>query len=353
MEFLKMYLKRKGFKDDEVEEISNQKPSEFKKMFGKTKSQINRTEMKRFFYHEARDMGFSSKEAQTLSTCSKEKRQLVFERMREKRKRNKKRDFNYEHKLNNFKSGDVYRRNSWFYDEIMTDDVSKEDVKFMVIDAEAGQGKTLLAVKIALQKFWEGRPIVSNVKLNLYRRDDGSVGPMPNSYFTEDFENNTYEKKRAYTFMDMETIFNKANEASESHSTPKDLFGSVVILDELHQGVDSRSSQSKENKLSKTFESQYRKFNFYFIATTQGLGKIDVRFRNAMDTHILMGDKYQKKMKNGLKKHIYTGMVYSNLKGGNVKKDFYEFDGIPIYPMFKTRQAIKPINLDEKEEEDE
>ena len=125
-----------------------------------------------------------------------------------------------------------------------------------------GSGKTLSMVRETLRYYAEGYKIYSNFHINI-----------------------------PYTPID----FNELMAMAESQED----FGNVVLLlDEVHIILDSRSSMSKKSKVISFWLNQTRKMGVKLFYTTQYLHQIDKRLRSGTDIIVLCdGMKYVAKGK--------------------------------------------------------
>lgn len=108
-----------------------------------------------------------------------------------------------------------------------------------------GAGKTLGAVKECFALYRRGFTIYSNIGLKF-----------------------PYVPLTKQVFEDL--IHDKAG-----------LQNAVILLDEIHIWIDSRSSMKKKNKIITYFLLQTRKRNVRLFCTTQDISQVDVRLRRS------------------------------------------------------------------------
>ncbi len=119
----------------------------------------------------------------------------------------------------------------------------------MIVSLEGvqGTGKTTMAIALAFEESKKtGKKVISNQHLN-------------------------YE----YTQFSLEWFLN--------HLADHELEDCILLLDEMYQIADSRSSQSKLNKLFTYFIVQTRKRGVDLYQCTHHIDHIDVRLRRAID----------------------------------------------------------------------
>lgn len=110
-----------------------------------------------------------------------------------------------------------------------------------------GSGKTLSAVREAFQYYKMGHTVYANMGLS--------------------FPHVKLDKKTFDTLIE-----NKEG-----------LQDAVILIDEMHIWLDSRSSMKKKNRLLTYFILQTRKRNVRMLVTTQHMDQIDKRLRNTLD----------------------------------------------------------------------
>lgn len=160
-----------------------------------------------------------------------------------------------------------------------------------------GSGKTLSMVRETLKYYAEGNKIYSNFHLNI-----------------------PYEK------LDFDTLFKMA----EAQTPLNDV---VILLDEVHILLDSRSSMKKENKVVSFWLNQTRKMGVKLYYTTQHLHQIDKRLRSGTDFFIFCeGIKYLKKAKE------YFICINNVTDGDNTRTE--RFIGNKFFKYYDTNEII-------------
>jgi DNA helicase HerA-like ATPase len=156
----------------------------------------------------------------------------------------------------------------------------------IVIDGNRGQGKTLTAVKEAYLFGLQGYTIYSNLELTF---------PNPNI------------NVKPYKMSDMISYAD----------TKSELVNSVVLMDEAHIVMDSRTSMTKRNITISYFLLQSRKRNVHIIMTTQFLHQVDKRIRSTADMFISC--RYKKNKDLVLNRIFYNNIVsYRSFKASGV-----------------------------------
>lgn len=123
----------------------------------------------------------------------------------------------------------------------------------MIISLEGiqGSGKSTIGTSMVYEDFLEhGVKVISNDHLN--------------TEFLPDFQHLTLE-----WFMD--------------HLLDEEMEDCDIFLDEFHQIMDSRSSQTKVNKMFSYFVAQCRKRGVDLYVATHHIGNIDIRVQRAID----------------------------------------------------------------------
>jgi len=121
----------------------------------------------------------------------------------------------------------------------------------------------------------------------------------------------------------------KANEMFELKST---LINSRMFIDEMHIFMDSRSSQSSNNKALTHFILQTRHLDTHLYFTTQDIGQVDIRLRRQLDLLVHTA----KTAYEGLYKitiYDYTDMM-------NITNVVKVYDGRNYYNMYDTKEII-------------
>lgn len=186
-----------------------------------------------------------------------------------------------------------------------------------LILGKQGSGKTLLAVKMALDLYTKHRTIYSNVHLSF-----------------------NYEK---INYMDIIEC---------------NLSRSVILLDEIHLLLPSRRSLSKRNtEICDKFLSMARKQNTEIIGTTQTMRKVDIRYREEADFLYYctkyVYDETKKKWVESLyidefddKIPVIIDVKMIETTTGEMRS--ISFMGNPLYYLYDTYQIIKIEGLPEE-----
>jgi hypothetical protein len=128
-----------------------------------------------------------------------------------------------------------------------------------------GSGKTLSVAYLALDDLKKGKKLYSNIAFK---------------FLPENLNNKIHYLRRAEFENMLELV--KLNKLRMENST--------VCIQELHNYMDSRSSQTKTNKLMSYWILQSRhtgKGSCDIIYDTQRIGQIDIRVRNNTDFYIM------------------------------------------------------------------
>jgi len=166
----------------------------------------------------------------------------------------------------------------------------------IIIDGNRGQGKTLTAVKEAYLFGLQGYTIYSNLELTF---PDKRINVKP------------------YKMSDMIDYANTKNE----------LKNAVVLMDEMHIVMDSRTSMTKRNIVISYFLLQTRKRNVHIIGTTQFLHQIDKRIRSTADMFISC--RFKKPQDT-----IYNRLFYNNVVS------YRKFRASAYYDFYDTNKII-------------
>lgn len=160
-----------------------------------------------------------------------------------------------------------------------------------------GSGKTLSMVRETLKYYYEGYKIYSNFNLNI-----------------------PYEK------LDFDTLFKMAENQESLNNV-------VILLDEVHILLDSRSGMKKSSKVVSFWLNQTRKMGVKLFYTTQHLHQVDKRLRSGSDFLIFCeGFKYLKEDKE------YFIVVNDISDGENVRNE--RFLGNTFYKYYDTNEVI-------------
>lgn len=180
-----------------------------------------------------------------------------------------------------------------------------------------GSGKTLSMVYHGYKEFLKGRKIYSNFNL--------------------DFE---HEK---LTFKMIKDYVKTSNQ----------LKNCVLLLDELHILIDSRSSF--KNKLLTYFILQTRKRGVDLYGTTQFFGQVDVRLRNACnkistsDFYLLYNNQLQPyifDVMKGFDMELINNIFCMNRTTEKLNKGF-ETDYIETQTFFNVKEIMNKYDTDE------
>lgn len=160
-----------------------------------------------------------------------------------------------------------------------------------------GSGKTLSMVRETAKYWHKGYKIYSNFHLNF-----------------------------PYTPLDFDTLFTMA----ENQESLKDV---VILLDEAHIMLDSRSGMKKSSKVVSFWLNQTRKMGVKLFYTTQHLHQIDKRLRSGTDFFsFCQGIKYLKQGKE------YFIVVNDLTDGDNTKQEV--FLGNKFFKYYDTNEVI-------------
>ena len=110
------------------------------------------------------------------------------------------------------------------------------------------------------------------------------------------------------------------------------LKNAVVLVDEAHVLLDSRSSFTKRNKIISYFILQTRKRNVHLLYTTQSFHQIEKRLRDQSD--YLVECSYDKE-------HDYIRHRIEETSSGKVMK--HMIDATPIFDLYDTNAIIDPF----------
>jgi hypothetical protein len=159
-----------------------------------------------------------------------------------------------------------------------------------------GSGKTLSMVLEAYRYHEQGYTILSNLGLS--------------------FPHQTYDGK---------TI--------ESYASDKNpLKNAVILVDEAHVLLDSRSSQTKRNRIVSYFILQTRKRNVHLLYTTQSFHQVEKRLRDQSDYVIECSfDKLSERVMQRINDRA-TGRTIKGV-----------FDAKPVYDLYDTNLIIDPF----------
>lgn len=166
---------------------------------------------------------------------------------------------------------------------------------------DIGGGKTASMIRDVYIKYLQGRKIYSNIKLNF------------------DYEPITIEDLIAMSEGKIDI-----NEA-------------VIVLDELHIYMDSRTSASKRNRIISYFGLQTRKMDVDLYYTTQYINQVDLRIRNLTNCLVecyTTDSPYEKDVK-------YTLNIINYRKINKVvtKKSIFKTNN--VYSLYDTKEVVR------------
>lgn len=161
-----------------------------------------------------------------------------------------------------------------------------------------GSGKTLSLTRQVYKEYKKGKKIISNMHFNF-----------------------------VYTPLTLEMLLQYDNENTQLHDT-------VIVIDEAHVYLDSRTSVSKRNRIISLFLTQTRKKNVHLYYTTQSFDQVDKRLRNNSDVLIVCKTL---PYKNGLKITYNTLNIKEEL-GFRVAKTW--FISNKFFNLYDTSQVI-------------
>lgn len=160
-----------------------------------------------------------------------------------------------------------------------------------------GSGKTLSMVRQAYKMFLEGKTIYSNIHLN--------------------FPHTRY----------------KVEDLQAWATDNKGITNLVLLIDEAHIYLDSRTSISKRNKIITYLLLQTRKISCDVYFTTQFFDQVDKRLRNLTD-HII--ECFTKERTSGM---FTLNIVYTRKNQGYSKKEFVFYSN-DIFKLYDTNEIV-------------
>jgi hypothetical protein len=166
-----------------------------------------------------------------------------------------------------------------------------------------GSGKTLSMVREAYKYHLRGSKIMANLKL-----------------------------KFPYQEIDFEQLFAMAQEEIPPYEV-------VILLDEVHIMLDSRSAMSKVSKTMSFWTLQTRKMGVKLFYTTQYAHQIDKRLRSATDLFVQCDGVTI--VRGGKEYFVCQNEIYND----NASKREI-FLGNDFYHLYDTRQVIKFVTKD-------
>ena len=115
----------------------------------------------------------------------------------------------------------------------------------------------------------------------------------------------------------------------------------IVLVDEIQKYVNSRLSSDARTLFYSELTSEARKTTSSLYCTSQRFMNIDIKVRN--NVNYVLFPEYNKEL------HWCTVFAF---EGVDYEKplDIFEFDCIPIYPMFDTKERVKGIYTPEEKD---
>jgi len=163
-----------------------------------------------------------------------------------------------------------------------------------------GSGKTLSLVREAYNYYLQGFTILSNMKLEF-----------------------------PYTVISSKDIQNFAKEK-------KNLYNTVILIDELHIFMDSRRSISKKNLVGTYFITQTRKQKVKLLGTTQHRHQLDRRVRDNVSIYVDCSKiELPINDSDGNKQLLITNNISTRDKFEQVR-----FIGNPYFKYYDTEEII-------------
>lgn len=120
----------------------------------------------------------------------------------------------------------------------------------------------------------------------------------------------------------------------------KGLQNAVLLMDEIHISVDSRSSMSKRNKAISYFILQTRKRNVRLLYTTQHLHQVDKRLRDTTDIICFCKNLSNKTSLVNNALHTYIMQEYLMQWKETAKPIQRQLYANPIFPLFDTTEIV-------------
>lgn len=157
-----------------------------------------------------------------------------------------------------------------------------------------GSGKTLIATALAHHYMKGGATVYANYKLN---------------------------------------FDSKALRLSDIQDCDYDFHHALLIIDEIHLFLDSRTSGTKKNRIFSYFITQSRKRNLIFFYTTQNAHQVDKRLRSNTDYIIKCENMTPGAKENVIIKWTITDMNTNISKTFAIKAD-------PFFKLYDTHQVI-------------
>jgi hypothetical protein len=130
----------------------------------------------------------------------------------------------------------------------------------------------------------------------------------------------------------------------------------VVLLDEIHLLLGSRTSMSKKNNaITSGFCSMLRKKNITLLGTTQRLGKVDKRLRNELtflcqcDRYVFQNNKFvYKAYDDGTTNKNTPTFIKCSVTDINTEKTIkHYFCGNEYFKLFNSKEIVVIEGLDD------
>jgi hypothetical protein len=125
------------------------------------------------------------------------------------------------------------------------------------------------------------------------------------------------------------------------------LQNAVLLIDEIHIWLDSRSGMSKKNKSITYFILQTRKRNVRLLSTTQHLHQIDKRLRDSVDVLCFCKNISNKTSLVDSKLETYILLEYFFQWVENATPMKRMIYANPVFPLYDTTEIV---DMDEGEE---
>jgi hypothetical protein len=125
--------------------------------------------------------------------------------------------------------------------------------------------------------------------------------------------------------------------------------GGLLAMDEFYTWMDSRGSQTKQNKAASYLIFYTRKKMLDFFYTTHRFGHVDKRVRRLTDRRLMPMMSLDKRM---CRVRVYARTWYSDEEFVEIKQ--FTFKTQPLFDLFDTHSGIfrpEDIELGEKPEE--
>jgi hypothetical protein len=140
------------------------------------------------------------------------------------------------------------------------------------------------------------------------------------------------EGRKIFTNYTLHNIPHTKITLKQMSELPDELTNAVILMDELHMGVDSYDFMKSSSKAFYTFATQLRKRKVAWYYTTQIFTQVAKRIRNQTD--------YLITMENTKKEHIFKANVYDR-KNFNDLINHFTFDGSDYFDEYDTDEVIQ------------